>query len=90
MAAFTHGMNPDEVDALGNELKKEAEAIRTIIGNVNSRIASTTWEGPDAQTFKNQWWPEHRTHLNQVASDIDGFGQSALNNASEQRDVSSR
>ena len=88
--AVTHGMNPEEVRALGTQLQDVARQIETIMGQLNSKVGSTTWVGPDASQFKDQWWPEHRQHLQRVATDLSGFGQSALNNAAEQEQVSGR
>lgn len=88
--SFTHGMNVGDVQNLGNLLKAKAGEIRDIVNMIESSVNSTTWEGPDAQTFKGQWWPDHKTHLMSVAEQVDGFGQSALNNAQEQSEVSGR
>jgi uncharacterized protein YukE len=82
-------MNPDEVEGLGRRLRQAADQLNSIINELNSRVTSTTWEGPDARQFKGQWWPEHRQHLSATATALGGFGQSALNNATEQRNVSS-
>lgn len=86
--AITHGMNPEEVEALGKELQTMAEQVNTMCGQLSSKVGATTWVGPDATTFKGDWWPKHEAHLRAVANDLHGFGQSALNNASEQRNVS--
>jgi hypothetical protein len=83
-------MNVEEVRRLGRLLQTKADEIRTLVSQIEGAVHSTTWEGPDARTFKNQWWPEHRSHLNQVANQVHGFGQSALNNAAEQEGVSGR
>ena len=88
--AVTHGMNPEEVRQLGQELQRQAGEIESLMGTLNSRVGSTTWVGPDATQFKDQWWPEHRQQLQKVAQDLRGFGQSALNNAAEQEQVSGR
>lgn len=90
MANITHGMNPDEVDRLGNDLQSIAGNVGSMIKQIEQKIASTTWVGPDANTFKNQWWPGHRSSLSKIQSELHGFGQSAKNNASEQRQVSGR
>lgn len=90
MANITHGMNPDEVDRLGRELQRIAGEIDQMLNTLNTRVGQTTWVGPDADTFKNQWWPGHRSKLHQIREDLRGFGQSAINNASEQRQVSGR
>ena len=88
MANISHGMDVEEVKRLGGQLKHEADQIRDIITRLNGAIDRTAWVGPDAVRFKNEWWPGHRDHLVNIGRDLDGFGQSALNNAREQEDVS--
>ncbi len=90
MANITHGMNPDEVDRLGGDLQRIASDIAAKIKEIESKIGSTSWVGPDARKFKDEWWPGHRSSLKKIQSDLHGFGQSAKNNASEQRQVSGR
>ncbi len=88
MSSITHGMNPEEVEALGRQLQTAANQLNAVITELERAVGSASWLGPDATTFKTQWWPEHRAHLKTVADGLHGFGQSALNNASEQRNVS--
>jgi hypothetical protein len=83
-------MNPQEVRDLGGHLQRVAGDIERLMGEVNTKVGSTTWVGPDATQFKDQWWPEHRQHLQRVATDLNGFGQAALNNAAEQEQTSGR
>ena len=85
------GMNADVVEQLGRQLKQQAADIAGIINQINSLVGNMeqNWWGPDAQTFCNTWWPQHRTELTNVQNSVDGLGQSALNNATEQRNVSS-
>lgn len=91
MAQFTHGMNVEEVRQTGEILKQQATNIReTMISTIDQRVASTTWEGPDAQQFKNDWWPKHKQMLIQIATELEGLGTSAINNAREQEEISSR
>lgn len=86
--SFTHGMHLEEVEELGRLLQARGDLLRTLAMDVERAVGSTTWAGPDATTFTQQWWPGHRTRLQQVAEQLTGFGQSALNNATEQRDAS--
>jgi len=83
-------MNPDAVENVGHQLKNQASEINNIVSQLNNVVSSmeADWWGPDAQTFCNDWWPKHKQELTQAATNIDGLGQSALNNASEQRQVS--
>lgn len=86
--AITHGMNPEEVQKLGDDLQNFAQNIAAMIKQIESKISHTTWVGPDAHAFKDQWWPGHRASLQRIQTDLHGFGQSAKNNASEQKDIS--
>lgn len=88
MSQITHGMNPEEVQGLGRRLQDVSQQIQSLVSDLERAIGSTTWVGPDANTFKTQWWPQHKGHLTSVSNDLHGFGQSAINNASEQINVS--
>lgn len=88
--AITHGMNVEQVRQLGNLMKQKSNEITQMINQINSQLNGTNWEGPDAQGFKNSQWPDHRAKLQQVAQALDGFGQSAVQNASEQEGTSNR
>lgn len=88
MSTINHGMNVDEVEALGRLLQTKGDQLRHLTGELESALARTEWDGPDAMAFKQQWWPNNRSSLQAVAEQVHGFGQSALNNASEQRSAS--
>lgn len=84
----THGMNPDEVEALGRVLRQKAEQLRQLTSSLDRRVATTTWTGPAARQFLHGSWPRHRTRLHDISQRIHGFGESAISNAAEQRRVS--
>jgi hypothetical protein len=81
-------MDVAQVEALGRLLQQKAEQLRDAVATIETHVRATTWIGPDAERFKGQWWPQHRGRLQQVAAQVHGFGQSALNNATEQRHAS--
>lgn len=83
------GMNVEEVENLGRLLQQQADHINQVIGQLDSAVHNANWQGQDANTFKGSWWPDHKNQLSQVAQGLHGFGQSALNNASDQRTASS-
>lgn len=89
MTAPTHGMNPAEVQQLGSALQAAAQELRAKQRLIDQVVHSAHWTGPDADLFVRRWWPEKRSRLQALATDLEGFGQSALNNASEQLQVSS-
>lgn len=84
------GMDADAVEGVGRDLKARAGDIGNLIGQIDRLVTGLTsiWDGQDAQTFVNTWWPEHKKSLTSAQTAVDGLGQSALNNASEQRTVS--
>ena len=84
------GMDVDLVESASRDLKARASDITTVIGEIDRIVNNllTIWDGPDAKTFVDTWWPQHKTQLTNAASTIDGLGQSAWNNAQEQRQVS--
>ena len=88
--SFTHGMNVEQVRQLGNTLQSKADEIRSMVGQIDGQLNGTTWEGPDAQRFKGSEWPDHKNRLMQSAEVLQGFGQSALNQATEQEATSNR
>jgi hypothetical protein len=83
-------MDVDQVAAAGNALKQRAADIDTLVTKIDGIVRSMpgVWDGPDAQQFVDEWWPEHKKTLVAASSHVAGLGQSALNNASEQREVS--
>lgn len=86
------GMDVEAVEQKARELKNHAVAIGNLIAQLDQAVASlpSVWEGADAQQFVNDWWPEHKRALQAAQSAVDGLGQSAINNAAAQREVSSR
>ncbi len=89
---LSHGMNVDEVRALGVKLQNHYSAtIEQLMNEMNGLVdqTSSSWVGPDAENFRS-WWPEKKAALQAIATDLHGFGQSAINNATEQTEVSSR
>ena len=90
MANLSHGMNVGAVEDLGHKLQNTyAAQINQFMSQIEHLVNNTsnTWVGKDANDFRS-WWPAKRNALKAIATDLNGFGQSALNNASEQRTAS--
>jgi uncharacterized protein YukE len=83
------GMDVDAVEAAGRDLQAKAQSIDTIVAQVIRSVASLSavWDGRDAQAF-NASWPAIQKALTAAGQSVAGLGQSALNNASEQRQAS--
>jgi uncharacterized protein YukE len=84
------GMDVEAVESIGRQLKQSATSVEGLVGSIDRTVGSLLpiWDGPDAQRFVQQAWPQHRKYLLAAQSSVAGLGQSALNNASEQREAS--
>ena len=82
------GMNPDEMERVAHELARIADEMERSVAQVGARVTSAPWEGSDARRFKDQWWPEHRGNVVEVARGIRALAAAAMNEASQQRSVS--
>jgi hypothetical protein len=82
------GMNIAEVESLGSTLRQSADDIARYATMLDKLVQSAPWQGATASKFKTQWWPQQRARLSQIQVDIRGFGQSATNNAADQRRAS--
>lgn len=86
------GMDVDLVESASKELKARATDITNLISEIDRTVNGllANWNGPDAQKFVHEWWPEHKKQLAAAGTTIAGLGQSAWNNAQDQRNVSGR
>lgn len=86
------GMDYQEVSSIGHQLIQQADQIQQVIAHVDGLIARAegVWHGDDARHFQDWWTQQHRPHLVQAHDAVHGLGQSAINNAAEQQQVSGR
>ena len=84
------GMDVERVESTARSLQTSALEIDSIVRRLDRLVASmpANWHGPQAERFVRELWPQYRVALAQSQSQIHGLGQSALNNAAEQRVVS--
>jgi uncharacterized protein YukE len=81
-------MNVAEVKDLGHRLQAISKQITDTVNALNTKVNNTSWVGPDATKFKNDWWPQHRQHLQKMVHDLEEFGRTATKNANDQENVS--
>lgn len=86
------GMDVESVERTGRDLKSKAANLQSLVGEIDGLVRGLPgiWDGRDAEQFVNEWWPQHKKNLLAVKESVEGLGQSALNNAAEQREVSGR
>jgi len=88
--AITSGMDVGAVRQLGHNLQGQAHQIEQVINSVQQLVVHSqdVWKGHDATQFADWWNTQHRPALQHVMEAVRGLGQSALNNAAEQEQVS--
>lgn len=86
---ITHGMNAVEVEELALFLQHRADRLQLVAQEINGLAHSAIWNGDEAQLFRQQLWPRHRSQLLAAADRLEGLAHSARNNASEQHQASS-
>lgn len=84
------GMDVDAVESIARSIQGDADRLGQLTANVEALVRKLPglWDGADASRFVQQWWPQHRKTLTAVQESVRGLGQSALNNAAEQRQAS--
>lgn len=86
------GMDVDQVLAVSKKLRAEAGNIDALVAKIQGIVNSLPgiWDGPDAQQFVHDWWPEHKKTLQAASSHIAGLADAAKHNVDEQNRVSGR
>lgn len=84
------GMDVEQVRGLGSQLNSQADQIGSVISAIEGIVSSLSgaWTGTDATQFADWWSSQHRPALQAAQDAIAGLGQSALNNADAQEQVS--
>jgi uncharacterized protein YukE len=84
------GMDVEAVENASRELQRRSQDIDQLIASIESVVHGLTsiWDGQDARTFVNDWWPQHKKALMSASQSIAGLGKSAYNNAQDQRGAS--
>ena len=78
------GQNPDEVGDLAALFDTKAGELESLVQAISSKLASTTWQGPDRTRFETQDWTNIQTSLNQAAQVLRDTGNIARTTATEQ------
>ena len=84
------GMDVEAVESIARGIQGDAERLGELTASVEALVRRLPglWRGSDATRFVEQRWPQHRTTLAAVQESVRGLGQSALNNAADQRAAS--
>ena len=84
------GMDADQVEKVGRELRALGEQVGAIAGSVDGLIAGigAVWFGASGQRLQSDWRSTHRPHVVQGAESLRSLARTALANAADQRRTS--
>ncbi len=86
------GADIEQLRALANKLTVDwAGQIESLTGTINTSVQASTdiWVGPDADQFRNDIWPTHKTALDNARDALTAAGDTAKVNADAQETTSS-
>src|SRR4051812_14676108 len=86
------GMNDDEVNAQGNVLQQQAEAIQKLITKVDQEVESLkqNWQGDDSRQFEQEWTGTHRPELQKAQKLLTEMKSTIDHEVQQQRSTSSQ
>lgn len=83
------GADVDQLRGLSRALNQSAEQLDGMTAEVTSRLASTPWQGPDAERYRSQWYGESLALVRSVAGALRSAASVLERNAAEQEYASS-
>ncbi len=86
------GADVDKLRDLASRLQGQwSTSIDQLISQVDTQVmasATDVWIGPDADRFRNEIWPQHKTALKAARQALIDAGATAKRNADVQEDTS--
>jgi len=73
-----YGANPDQLEQLGTTLKRQIEAINSVMSTVTSALSGTTWMGPARDQFEQEWQGSFRSALTRLNDAFEAAGQDCV------------
>lgn len=82
-----HAAIPEQLEALGQTLRAQIDAINGVVSTVTNALANTVWEGPARDQFQADWDGSFRTALNQLNAAFEAAGNGCVTRAANTRAV---
>ncbi|MDT9592894.1 hypothetical protein RDV89_07430 [Nocardioides zeae] len=84
-----HGMDTEQVAALGSQMTSLAARLREIEARYTQRLDAAPWVGADRERFVGQWNGGYAVALRTAAEALEAAGDVAAANVREQERISS-
>jgi uncharacterized protein YukE len=65
------GGNLDQLDGLERSFRTESQNVAQLVSRITATINATTWLGPAAQRFKDDWAQNFSRSLSQLQQALD-------------------
>ena len=72
-------MNPDDLIRLRSTFDRQAEAVESLRGTIQSAVDGTVWESPAAQEFDRVWSSEFTPMLHNLRDALGRAAQAVQN-----------
>ena len=82
------GADVEQLDVLGRRFDEEAQKIEGTVSTITSQLASTWWQGSDAERFRSQWESVDTSALRQVVQRLQQAANDCRMQAEQQRQTS--
>jgi len=82
------GANPDELDRAADQLRRSAERIASVHGDLRRLVQLASWKGRDAERFEADWSQRGRASLEGAAGLLRSAADTLARNAADQRRTS--
>jgi uncharacterized protein YukE len=82
-----YGANPEQLEQLGNTLKRQIDSINSVMSTVSSTLGGTTWTGPARDRFESDWNGSFRSALTRLNEAFEAAGQDCVLRTQELRRV---
>ncbi len=88
MAGNMIGSDLGDMQDLIGKLAQAIDQIQGAMGSVDGKVNSVVWRGPDADRFRSSEWPNTKSQLTRVISDLTTVKETVQRQRSEQESTS--
>lgn len=82
------GNNPQDMQDLVTKIKHAVDSINQAISQLDGKVSSVQWNGPDATKFKTSDWPSHKGNLSKIVTDLEQVAQVVTKQKEQQEQTS--
>ena len=82
------GNNPQDMQDLITKINNAVNQIRDAMNQIEGKVNNVQWNGSDATRFKTVQWPESKTSLTTIISNLEGVAQLVTKQKTEQEQTS--